>query len=57
MKKIHDEFYFTDDQSLSFVFNDGLLYIENEETQEDTVVLNKQDVKDLVWFIENVVKK
>ena len=54
MKKIHERFYFTDDDSIQFVYNDGLFYIESND---DQIVLNKGDVKDLIWFIENVIKK
>ena len=54
MIEIHDSFYMTDDESVHFVSHDNLLYIEN---MEDQMVLNKNDVKDLIWFIENIYNK
>lgn len=54
MIKIHDTFYMTDDESIQFVYNDELLYIEEEN---HLIVLNKEDIEDLLWFIKNIVKR
>ena len=55
MKKIHDSFYISDDESLQYVWNDGLLYIEDD--QEERVVLTKKDILDLEWFLKNIINK
>lgn len=54
MIKIHDTFYMTDDGRIQFVWNDGFFYIEDEN---DQMVLNKEDIEDLLWFIKNIVKR
>ena len=56
MIKIHDKFYMTDDESIGFVYNEGLLYIENDRNNPP-IVLNPNDIKDLIWFLKSVVIK
>ena len=41
MIKIHDSFYMTDDESIQFVSNDNLLYIEDND---DQMVLNESNI-------------
>lgn len=55
MIKIHDDFYMTNDELLQFIYHDGFLHIEDE--QGDHIVMTKEDLKDLEWFIKNVIKK
>lgn len=57
MKKIHENFYFTDDESLHFVWqeSDKLLHIHDDE--DHWIVFNENDIKDLLWFIKNKVRK
>ena len=52
MIKIHDNFYMN--ESIQFIYNNGLLYVEDEK---DRIVFNEGDLEDLIWFIKNVIKK
>lgn len=55
MKKIHENFYMSDDETLQYVYHDGLFYIEDD--QEEKVVLNAKDVEDLLWFVKEVINR
>ena len=55
MIKIHDNFYMTAEDGIQFIYNDNLLYIEDDE--EDKIILNEKEIEDLLWFIKNIIKR